>query len=144
MESDGMRIDRSNAALGTVLVVDDDPAVRELARMMLEEEGFRVLTSDCAQSGLGAFKRTSGAADMMSVDAAVPGPIDGSQISDMANVSWPEMTVLVTSGQVRAEPREFRPRSQFAEKPWRADDVVRAVRLLARQARGGDRPGSTR
>src|SRR5690606_1812023 len=97
-----------------------------------------------AQSGLGAFKRPSVAADMMSVDAAVPGPIDGSQLADMAHVSWPEMTVTVGSGQARAEPREFRPRSQFAGKPWRADDVVRAVRLLARQARGGDRPGSTR
>lgn len=138
-----MRIDRSNAALGTVLVVDDDPAVRELARMMLEEEGFRVVTSDCAQSALGALKRSGGIADnMMTVDAAVPGPIDGSQFSDMADVSWPKMTVRVTSA--RAEPREFRPRGQFAGKPWRADDVVRAVRLLARQARGGDRPGSAR
>lgn len=129
-----MRIDRCNAELGTVLVVDDDPAVCDLAKMMLEEEGFRVLSADCTQSALGMTKRPTDSSSLFP-DMAMPGPIDGCRMAEITQVSWPEMTVVVARGTVSGDAE-----SRSAPKPWRADDVVRAVRLLARQARGGDRP----
>lgn len=133
-----MRIERSNPKLGTVLVVDDDPAVRDLAKMMLEEEGFRVLDTECAQSAFGMLRRRT--SDSMFPDMSMPGPIDGCGMAEINQVAWPEMTVVVAAG---AQPAE-RSASRFAAKALRADDVVRAVRLLARRARGGDAPKSAR
>ncbi len=133
-----MRINRSNAELGTVLVVDDDPAVCDLAKMMLEEEGFRVLEAECAQSALGMLRRHKADSDALFPDMAMPGPIDGSRMAEITQVGWPEMTVVVAEGSRSGEPSDPR----FARRPWRADEVVRAVRLLARRARGGDRPKS--
>jgi DNA-binding response OmpR family regulator len=43
---------------GRILVVDDEPTIREVVRMNLEAEGYEVVTADTAEAALSAFART--------------------------------------------------------------------------------------
>jgi DNA-binding NtrC family response regulator len=133
-----MRITRSNTEFGPVTVVDDDPQVCDLAGKMLEEEGFRVVCAEYAQGPLGMLQRNRTGSDALFPDMGMPGPIDGTRMAAIRQVAWPEMTVVVAAGAPPGESADRR----FAPRPWRADEVVQAVRLLARRARGGDRPKS--
>ena len=59
---------------GTVLVIDDDPAARQLLARMLQKEGFRVLTAEGGEQGL-QLART-GQPDVITLDVLMPG-LDG-------------------------------------------------------------------
>jgi PAS domain S-box-containing protein len=64
---------RSQAA-GTVLVIDDDPATRQLLRRMLGKEGFRVLEAPTGEAGLAAARADR--PDVITLDVLMPG-LDG-------------------------------------------------------------------
>jgi DNA-binding response OmpR family regulator len=57
-----------------VLLVEDDPTIREMTRMTLERDGFVVETADDGQSGLDAFDRRP--PDIVLLDVMLPG-MDG-------------------------------------------------------------------
>ena len=55
----------------TVLVVDDEPTVRKLMSLVLEEEGFHVLTAATAAEGLAKFRQHE--PDVIVLDISMPG-----------------------------------------------------------------------
>jgi PAS domain S-box-containing protein len=59
---------------GTILVVDDDPMVRELMSRFLTKEGFRVVTADCGEDGLRLARQVHPAA--VTLDVMMP-ELDG-------------------------------------------------------------------
>ena len=61
---------------GTILLVDDDSEIREIARVLLESEGFRVIEAGDGKSALTAF---SSDVDLVILDVMMPG-ISGYQV----------------------------------------------------------------
>ena len=60
-----------------ILLVDDDPSIRELARLYLEKEGFAVRTADRGDTAVKEFRRLP--PDLMLLDVMLPG-MDGYQV----------------------------------------------------------------
>ena len=60
-----------------ILLVDDDPSIRELARLYLEKEGFAVRTADRGDTAVEEFRRLP--PDLMLLDVMLPG-MDGYQV----------------------------------------------------------------
>ena len=81
----------------TILVVEDDEAVRETVIALLAELGYRVLKSPEAQSALAVIE--SGVPiDLLFTDVVMPGPLKSPELARKAKERLPGLSVLFTSG----------------------------------------------
>ncbi len=119
----------------TVLVVEDDDAVRQLACHELRTLGYRVLE---AASGAKALPLIDGEEiiDLLFTDVVMPGGMSGRQLADEARRLRPGLRVLYTSGYTEnaiVHHGRLDPGVQLLAKPYRRADLARAIR----QALGG-------
>jgi len=114
-----------------ILVVEDDPLIRELVVEALREEGYHVIHASTGDEALAWCNRQ--VADVLVTDIMLPGKVDGWQIAERCREHDPELPVIYTSGfsPVAARPVAG---SLSLQKPYHPDEIVRAVREL-----GGDR-----
>ncbi len=81
----------------TVLVVDDEDAVRELARVALELAGYRVLLAVDGAEGVDVFRAAQDEIRLVVLDASMP-RMSGRQAFEAIRQYKPEMKVLFASG----------------------------------------------
>lgn len=115
---------------GTVLVVDDEPAVRQLASTLLERLGFVVLTAETGEEGLEIFRAQPHELDLVLLDLSLPG-MDGAEVLEILKAERPELRVLLTSGYSEQFAERRLPASGavgFVAKPYRVDQFGEAIR----------------
>ncbi|MGH8478368.1 MAG: chemotaxis protein CheB [Gammaproteobacteria bacterium] len=113
-----------------ILVVEDDADVRALAVTYLSELGYRVLEAAEAQAALALFEDGE-AIDLLFVDLALPGTLDGHALALQAMQRQPVLQVLYTSGYPRTtilRADELDEGARLLMKPYRREDLARAVR----------------
>jgi PAS domain S-box-containing protein len=123
----------------TVLAVEDDGAVREIAVGMLTDLGYRVLEAPNGPAAL-QILQTSEAIDLLFTDLAMPGGMSGRELAAEARRLIPGLKVLLTSAhtdQLLADPNPAMP---VLHKPYRAQELARAVRVAIDRAPGLDAP----
>lgn len=81
----------------TVLVIDDEEAVRGLIAEVLGEAGYRVLQAADGPSGLNILGSTT-RIDLLITDVGLPGGMNGRQVADAARVERPGLKVLFVTG----------------------------------------------
>jgi CheY-like chemotaxis protein len=83
-----------------ILVVEDEPDVRQLAVETLRALGYEVIE---AADGPGALKLLKARGDirLLFTDVGLPGGITGRQLADAARRDRPELKVLFTTGYAR-------------------------------------------
>ncbi len=80
-----------------VLVVEDEPLVRDLTRDLLLDLGYEVATAEAGPAALKTIEESE-AFDMLLTDAVLPGGMNGRELADAVKKRWPEMRVLYMSG----------------------------------------------
>lgn len=110
----------------TILVVEDDRDVRELALTVLEGAGFRVLE---AASGDEAYRLLLAhpdlRIDLLFTDVVMPGQLDGVDLAEAAQALRPGLRVLYATGfanLIRAN-RENDLRGPVLRKPYRPGEL---------------------
>jgi CheY-like chemotaxis protein len=114
----------------TILVVEDDPFVRALAKTILLEHGYRILSASDAQSAL-AILSGDERIDLLFTDLVMPGALTGPQLAEKARQIRPGLKVLFTSGYSHPNAEEFGlPDAGFdlVSKPYRRHDLPRRVK----------------
>ncbi|HKG92009.1 MAG TPA: response regulator, partial [Gemmatimonadaceae bacterium] len=116
-----------NAA--TVLVVEDEDAVRGLVVRVLSRHGYRVLEARDAREALAASAAYPDRIHLVLTDVIMPGS-NGAQLARELTVRRPGIQVLLMSGYsddelVRRGLRD--PGTAFLQKPFLPDALVRAV-----------------
>jgi DNA-binding response OmpR family regulator/nitrogen-specific signal transduction histidine kinase len=81
----------------TILVVDDEPALRMLISEALEEGGYSILTAKDAANALRHLQSDS-MVDLLITDVGLPGGMNGRQLADEARKHRPELKVLFITG----------------------------------------------
>jgi PAS domain S-box-containing protein len=81
----------------TVLVIDDEEAIRMLISDVLEEAGYRVLEAHDGPSGLKILQSET-RIDLLISDVGLPGGFNGRQVADAARQTRPELKVLFVTG----------------------------------------------
>lgn len=81
----------------TVLLVEDERALRKLTCKMLLEIGFTVLEAEDAAQAIEIAKRTEAPIDLLLTDVIMPG-MSGWALAEMLSAQRPEMRVLYISG----------------------------------------------
>ncbi len=90
-------------AQGTVLLVEDEQHVRDLARQFLEQGGFTVLEADSADEALRMVtNQPAQAIDVLVTDLIMPGT-SGRELADRLRTARPETRVLFISGHTDDE-----------------------------------------
>ena len=81
----------------TVLLADDEPAVRELAKMSLEMAGYRVLVACDGAEAVDVFRAAKGQVALAVLDASMP-RMSGQQVFEVIRQIDPAVKVLFASG----------------------------------------------
>jgi PAS domain S-box-containing protein len=105
---------------GTVLLVDDEPAIREFAAEVLEAGGFRVHLAEDGDRGIALFREHADVIDCVVLDLTMPGR-DGEETFAGLRQIRPDVTVILTSGyseQVAMERFEGLGLAGFLQKPF--------------------------
>jgi DNA-binding response OmpR family regulator len=113
----------------TVLVVDDDPVIRQLVCRSLEAEGFHVEQAPDGEAALALVQTRDEPFDLVLTDLSMPG-IDGRQVSETLARYRPSVAVLCMSANPDAVPH-ISPDDipvRVMLKPFSADDLYHAVR----------------
>jgi two-component system cell cycle response regulator CpdR len=122
-----------------VLFVDDDDAIRVMARRLLAGWGYDVTVQPGAVAALDALEASAdapegsgqGPFDLLITDVAMPG-INGVELATRALRRWPTLRILFISGQGGDTPERqtiTRLGLPFLGKPFKNDDFELAVRL---------------
>lgn len=112
---------------GTVLIVDDEPAVRELARRALEASGSRVLEASDGSEAVDLVSR-HGPPDLVLTDLMMRG-MDGATLARQLGLRWPELPILFMTGRLDQHERveSAAPEADMIEKPFMPEELVRRV-----------------
>jgi CheY-like chemotaxis protein len=118
----------------TVLVVEDDAAIRGNVRDCLKHLGYRVLEAAHGAAALAICDETNGEVDVVMADLVMPG-MSGQQIAAEIAKRHPQIRLMYTSGYTEdvAARRELLENDKvFLEKPYTVSELGRAVqRALA-------------
>lgn len=113
----------------TVLVVEDQPRVRELTAQGLRELGYTVLEADGAEAALAILQSRQDIA-LLFTDVVMP-KMDGRKLANEAVKLCPELKVLFTTGFTRnaiIHNGMIDPGTHFIAKPFKLEDLARKVR----------------
>jgi PAS domain S-box-containing protein len=120
----------------TILLVEDNPEVDEVAGMLLEELGYRVVH---ANSAAAALRRIASGepVDLVFTDVVMPGDLDGIGLAARIKQEFPGLAVVLTSGYAKAA-SSAAVGVPILRKPYRLEALGRAIRhaLDARQTTG--------
>ena len=90
------RVDRGTGS-GTVLLVEDEPAVLELALGLLQEAGYKVKTVMSAGDALELLRRDD-TIDLVFTDIMMPGGMNGAELARQVRREFPGVFVLLATG----------------------------------------------
>jgi PAS domain S-box-containing protein len=110
----------------TVLVVEDNAALRRVAVRQLTRLGYVVIEADSAEAALGQL--ATARVSVLFTDVVMPGGMNGFELAQRARTAQPDIKVLLTSGfpEQLTDPAAIGAR--LLNKPYRAEDLARAVR----------------
>jgi len=125
----------------TVLVVDDEAALRSVASRILSRHGYRVLTAGNGGEAILLLERHEGPIDLLLSDVVMPG-MSGPQLGERLQQRYPGIKLLFTSGYTDDVALRYGlggDRVQFIGKPYSIVDLTRKVREVLDAGRREDR-----
>jgi two-component system, response regulator PdtaR len=82
----------------TILVVEDDELLRLYAAGLLEEHGYGVVEAENADAALKLLE-TRDDVRLLFTDIQMPGSCDGMELARQVHARWPNILLVITSGQ---------------------------------------------
>jgi PAS domain S-box-containing protein len=114
----------------TILLVEDEAGVREIARLLLKGLGYRVLESGSGPEALDILKKHPDI-DLLFTDMVMPGGMTGAELAIRARQRHPKLKVLYTSGYtdtVTVDKELLRNGEQMLNKPYQKRELAERVR----------------
>jgi CheY-like chemotaxis protein len=113
-----------------VLLVEDEPFVREATSQILKGAGFDVLPAADAHQAMKAYELNKCKIDVLMTDMALPGR-NGRQLAHDLRAASAEIPILLTSGYVELEWDEARePGTYFLPKPYSRAGLVEMMEKI--------------
>jgi CheY-like chemotaxis protein len=124
---------------GTILVAEDEDMVRTLVSQMLSTAGYRVIESGGPEEAIALARAHPGPIHLLLTDLVMPEG-GGRELTDRLREQRPGLPVLFMSGYSEDLARErggFELAAGFVQKPFRHDELLRAVRRALGEAPEG-------
>jgi two-component system cell cycle sensor histidine kinase/response regulator CckA len=122
----------------TVLLVDDEDSIRNLAALVLEEQGYRVLKAQHSDEALILLDGYKEPVHLLLTDVKMDPFLSGSELAKCIRLMRPDISVLYISGfsgnaVVQQEVEDAR--AAFLAKPFTPRDLVEKVRSALADSR---------
>jgi two-component system, cell cycle sensor histidine kinase and response regulator CckA len=121
----------------TILVVEDDPDLKDLVSQILESFGYNVVSAGCGAEALEVWAKSRANIRLLLTDMMLPDGFNGRTLADRFKRENPRLRVIFTSGLSAGMPGTELANidaRQFLAKPYRPSALLEAVR------RGLDEP----
>jgi two-component system, cell cycle sensor histidine kinase and response regulator CckA len=115
-----------------VLVVDDEPAVRVVAKRVLEQQGFSVITANDGQEGVEIFAPRAEEIVLVILDMTMP-RLNGEEAYREMRRLKPDIAVVLSSGYNEQDATERfagKGLAGFLQKPYSPADLLAKVREI--------------
>ncbi len=116
----------------TVLLVEDEEALRSLVREFLESLGYSVLEAEGGAQAVALAKRHVGPLHVLITDVVMPG-LSGRALAEQVRVARPEIKVLYVSGypdDAIVHHGVLEPGMHFLQKPFTIDLLARKLQVV--------------
>jgi PAS domain S-box-containing protein len=128
---------RAEGGSETVLLVEDEERVRQIATEVLERVGYRVLPEGSAAAALARARAHHGRIELLLTDVVLP-DMNGRELAERLRAARPDSRVLYTSGytdEIKILTGQTGPGTLFLPKPYDPPTLLRSVReVLAARA----------
>ncbi len=115
----------------TVLVVEDEPSVCELACSALQKHGYKVIRAADGPEAIQAWERSSAPVDLLLTDMVMPSGMSGGELAKKLQAKYPQLKIIYTSGYSPEIIHEdsLRPNEiNFLPKPYDLQALLKIVR----------------
>jgi len=111
----------------TILLVDDEPMIRDLGRAVLSRAGFRVITAEDGAEAVEVFARQYSDIDLVVLDVTMPRMSGRDAFRHMTELNS-SARILFSTGYSADDLAELDSSAGLLSKPYRPQDLVAAVR----------------
>jgi len=114
----------------SILLVDDEEAIADIGRRLLERLGYRVLSAGSGTEAVEIYRREQGGIDLIILDMIMPG-ISGGETFEQLKAINPSVKVLLSSGySINGQAKTILDRGckGFLQKPFGLGDLSKKVR----------------
>jgi CheY-like chemotaxis protein len=114
----------------TILLVEDEPMLRELVREVLGQYEYRVIEADSGVEALRAWDEHDGQIDLLLTDMVMPEGMTGSEVAAQLRMRKPDLKVIFTSGySAEVIGKDFsQGDAAFIAKPYLPPQLAQLVR----------------
>jgi two-component system, cell cycle sensor histidine kinase and response regulator CckA len=115
----------------TILVVEDEPVLRDMAHLILQDCGYHVLEAGSGAEALQVWQLHANSIDLVVTDVVMPGGMSGRELAVKLMAGHPQLKIIFTSGyNVEESNTDFFRRSGavFLQKPYTRVALANAVR----------------
>jgi hypothetical protein len=116
----------------TILLVEDEPAIRAMVAESLQHQGYSVLVAEDGLDALEQVEAFDGAIDLLLTDVVMP-RLGGMQLARQLHADFPALRVILTSGYVHGgigELSEFGQNVIAIAKPYTPGEILAGVREM--------------
>ena len=114
-----------------ILVVEDEPSLRQLVRKVLERSGFEVIEAASGLAAMELWDRDKPRLDLLLTDMVMPDGMSGRQLAERLKADNPGLKVLYTSGystELLGKDLNLQEGMNFLQKPYPPSRLVETVR----------------
>jgi CheY-like chemotaxis protein len=115
----------------TILIVEDEPVLREMARDILAGYGYRILEASSGREALNQWQQQSDEIDLLLTDMVMPEGISGAELARQLLVNHPRLKIIFTSGYTANEVNTellVKMNARYLQKPYTHADLAKTVR----------------
>lgn len=115
----------------TILLVEDEPAVRELTRVILKRYGYQVIEATSGVEALSIWAAHRDSVALVLTDLVMPGGVTGHQLAQQLLADKPHLKVVLMSGysaDIAGRELDVGAGDKFVQKPFLPNHLLRVIR----------------
>jgi len=117
----------------TILVVEDEEALRLMVKRVLERNGYRIIIAQTGKEAMEIWPKHRQSVQLLLTDMVMPDGLSGKDLADRLMAEDPKLKILYTSGysvDLAKDGSRFVPGVNFIAKPYEPDVLLRLVRSI--------------
>jgi signal transduction histidine kinase/ActR/RegA family two-component response regulator/HAMP domain-containing protein len=115
----------------TILIVEDEPVLREMACNLLKDCGYRIFEASSGKEALNQWQQRAKEIDLLLTDVVMPEGISGVNLAEQLLAKHPRLKIVLTSGYAANEVSQkllAKTNARYLQKPYTHAELAKTVR----------------